>query len=316
MSCMAASMGLDCSLATVICSRKSESTWSKRLASSGSCSRMSSEPRKMDSRLHQARCTSIQSSRQARTCASLAFHWRICVSKKPMKRLPVIACSDTSWSSRASKTASGLRTTSTPVALKGSYLRASSIHAASMRASWRSILSSSRACCTVSATASLKRCSCGRRRSSSTVLLSMAKDRPQMRMSFFQWRSRIASSRRSDTRGRATMSSCTSDQRPACTPQARAALGRPFTSRSRALPWASISSTSTRAQGVARQAAKTLQASATWSQTPLRPRSSERQCAMSRHECTCRSKSSSCSERAAASASMSAMARCSASMEA
>ena len=75
---------------------------SKRLASSGSCSRMSSEPRKMDSSEHHWRCTSTHASSVARTPPSFVFYELTWVSKKPTKRLPIIPCSAASCSSSAS----------------------------------------------------------------------------------------------------------------------------------------------------------------------------------------------------------------------
>eukprot|EP00966_Prymnesium_polylepis_P164865 3811873-Prymnesium_polylepis.1 len=77
---------------------------SKRLASSGSCSRMSSDARKIDSSCVQERCTSSHTSSTERTVPSLPFHSVIVASKKPMKRLPAHA-----WRARTTQgSAAGL----------------------------------------------------------------------------------------------------------------------------------------------------------------------------------------------------------------
>ena len=104
---MHTSIGLLFWHASAICSRKAASMASKRLASSGSCSRMSSEARKMDSSCIHERDTSSHTSSVERVAASLAFHEVTVVSKKPTKRLPIMFCSTTSLSSSASKTSPG-----------------------------------------------------------------------------------------------------------------------------------------------------------------------------------------------------------------
>jgi len=199
-----ASRGLSDCDASAICSLKDASMPSKRLASSGSCSRMSSEPMKMASSEHHWRCTSIQFSSTWRTPARRVFHDVICASKKPMKRLPIMFCSATSWSSSASMVADASLRMVTPVFLKGSYSSCSASHVVSMRLSCLSILSSMRACSTVSPTCSAYLCSSSARSTPRDILSSMTNVLPQMRMSFFQWRSRIDSSRKSCTSGRST----------------------------------------------------------------------------------------------------------------
>ncbi len=132
---------------------------------------------------------------------ALPFQLTICCSKKPMKRLPIMFCSATSLSSSASITPSAGRRIGTPVFLNGSYSSTSPIHVASILASCLSIFSSIRACSTVSPTPS----TCFSSSSASSIerenLSSITKFLPQIRISFFQWRSRIASSRRSCTSG-------------------------------------------------------------------------------------------------------------------
>ena len=97
-----ASSGLGVCDASDICSLKEASMPSKRFASSGSCSRMSSEPKKMDSRLHHCRCTSTHASSVARTPPSLAFQPATALSKKSTKRFESICCTEVSCSSSAS----------------------------------------------------------------------------------------------------------------------------------------------------------------------------------------------------------------------
>mmetsp|Transcript_2360 Transcript_2360/g.7768 ORF Transcript_2360/g.7768 Transcript_2360/m.7768 type:complete len:203 (-) Transcript_2360:4097-4705(-) len=189
-------------MASFICSRNSASIWSKRFASSGSCSRMSSEPRKMDSSEHHARCTSSHTSSTARTVPSLPFQSVICVSKNPMKRLPIMFCSATSLSSSASYTSGGCWRICTPVFLNGAYSRPKPDQVCAIFLSCASSLISARACSTTSDTPSWKRWSSSRRSDSSCSLSSRMKDLPHVAMSFCQWRSRIASSRRSWMSGR------------------------------------------------------------------------------------------------------------------
>ena len=164
---------------------------------------MSSDPTKIASSAHHWRCTSIQLSSTARTPARRPFQLTICCSKKPMKRLPIMFCSATSLSSSASITPSAGRRIGTPVFLNGSYSSTSPIHVASILASCLSIFSSIRACSTVSPTPSTCFSSSSASSIESENLSSITKLLPQIRISFFQWRSRIASSRRSWTRGSA-----------------------------------------------------------------------------------------------------------------
>mmetsp|Transcript_14097 Transcript_14097/g.33829 ORF Transcript_14097/g.33829 Transcript_14097/m.33829 type:complete len:227 (-) Transcript_14097:1523-2203(-) len=216
-SMLHASTTLSCSGAFFIRSWKSALIMSKRLESSGSCTRMSAEPTNTDSSmLHfldtSPHTVSVLSTVPIFFCHPLTSSRNLglpCTYLEPLRFCSArLSFSSVSW--MMSSTISD----STSESGKGVKLRLRLAHVSSIFFSCFSITSSFCARSTISLTASTHVCSSSASRSPRLNFSSMTKCLPVARMSCFQWRSRMSGDRRSATSGTDTRKFFTASSSP------------------------------------------------------------------------------------------------------
>mmetsp|Transcript_66587 Transcript_66587/g.210804 ORF Transcript_66587/g.210804 Transcript_66587/m.210804 type:complete len:211 (-) Transcript_66587:4222-4854(-) len=202
--------------AAFIRSWKSALMPSKRLESSGSCTRMSAEPTKIDSSACHFFCTSPQVVRHESTAPSFFCH-PVTISRNlglPCTYLPpLMFCSARLSVSRASRMRSSTASCMTSESWYGWNMRSRLAQVSSIFLRAFSITSSFCARSTISDTASTHVWSSSASRSPRENFSSMTKCLPVARMSCFQWRSRMDGWCRSDTSGSEVSSAFTRSSR-------------------------------------------------------------------------------------------------------
>mmetsp|Transcript_33993 Transcript_33993/g.79402 ORF Transcript_33993/g.79402 Transcript_33993/m.79402 type:complete len:265 (+) Transcript_33993:148-942(+) len=212
----------------------SASTPSKRFESSGSWTRMSAEPMKIDCRFCHLPCTSrhVDSTTSTEPSFFCQF-WTL--SRK--SALPCTYLDDWrfwSWrelSSRASMTVSSTASRKrSALSGSGGKDRFCTLHVSASFCSCFSMVSSFWARSTISSTSSSKRWSSRSSMPPKVNLSSILNVMPHARMSWFQWRSRMAGWWSSSTRGSDVCMFLTASSRPLKQGQFLTSLSHPLTS--------------------------------------------------------------------------------------